>query len=182
VGKGIRAGIVVGAAVLVVAIVYSTLYFQRGLFRFENGGLSIILVLVWALVVAVLLIALWQRMLVREEYLRRFYISDETLFNFELGAVARSAALPAQDTNGLMEYLRDSLAKLTYDGSPLEPPEGFTPTYCVSTRRIAPNKPGNDWRGSIQRIQQRDDGRRTFVEVAAFDNDEQLREALAKFL
>ena len=178
VGKGVRGGIIVGVAVLVAAIVYSTLYFQQGLFRYESDGTSIILVLAWTLVVAVLLVLLWQRMLVREEYLRKFYLSDATLFNFELGAVSRAEALDTQDADGLVSYLRKSLAGLSYEGSPLDPPDGFSPTLCVSTRRFSQGKNGEDWRGSVQRVKQRDDGHRTFVEIATFENAAELTQAL----
>ena len=177
-GKGIRGGIVVGVAVLVAAVVYSALYFQNGLFHYENGGVSIVLVLVWALVVAVLLVVLWQRMLVREEYLRNFYVSDETLFNFELGAVPLSDVAPDKDSAKLVEHLHTSLPKLTYGNEPLDPPADFKPTLCVLSRRYANGSKGEDWCGSVQRIQQRDDGHRTFVEVATFENASDLVKAL----
>ena len=177
-GKGIRGGIIVGAAVLVAAIGYSAMYFQRGLIRFEHDGFSIILVLVWTLVVAVLLVVLWNRMLVREEYLRKFYLSDTQLFNFELGALPLESAVPQHDADGLVEYLRTAIPKLTYDVSPLDPPADFKPTLCVSTRRYTSKDSNEDWRGSVQRVQQHDDGRRTFVELATFENAGELKQAL----
>ena len=182
VGKGIRGGIVVGAAVLIAAIVYSVMYFQNGLFRYESGGVSIILILVWTLVVAVLLVVLWQRMLVREEYLRKFYFSADTVFNFELGAAPRAEVLPTQDAAGAVEYMRTAIGKLGYEGAPLDPPADFAPTLCVSTHRFGASKGAEDWSGSVQRIQPRDDGHRTFVEIATFQNAAELAQALEKHL
>lgn len=177
-GKGIRGGIIVGVAVLVAAIGYSVLYFQHDLIRYEHSGLSIVLVLVWALVVAVLLLVLWHRMLVREEYLRKFYLSAETLFNFELGAVQIVEAISPRTADALAEYLRVSLLKLTYEGSPLTPPEDFVPTLCVSTQRFSAGGEGKDWHGVLQRVVQREDGHRTFVEIAAFDSIDELKRIL----
>jgi hypothetical protein len=172
----------VGVAVLVAAMVYSVLYFQNGLFRFESGGISIVLVLVWTAVVAVLLVVLWQRMLVREEYLRKFYVSDDTLFNFELGAVSRAEALPSNDPQGLVAYMRSAIAGLRYEGSPATPPEDFHPALCVSTNRVGKNAEDKDWSGVVQSIQQREDGHRTYVEVASFQNADELVHALEKHL
>ena len=177
-GKEIRGGIVVGVAVLVAAIAYSTVYFQQGFIRFDQGGSSVMLVLLWTLVVAVLLVVLWQRMLVREEYLRKFYLSSEAVFNFELGCKPLSEVLTSQDSDGLVAYLRTGIAGLTYENAPLNPPDGFKPTLCVSTRRFNKGSGGEEWLGSLQRIQQRDDGHRTFVEVATFANADELKRAL----
>ena len=180
VGKGIRGGIVVGIAVLLAAVVYSGIYFSRGLVNLESGGLSIILVMVWACIVAVLLVVMWQRMLVREEYLRNFYLSDSMLFNFELGAMPLDEAVPSNDVDGLVSCLESALPKLTYDHAPLDPPAGFSPTYCVSSARFSAGKSGEDWHGSLQRVQQREDGHRTYVEIAAFQNAADLKQALTK--
>ena len=179
-GKGIRGGIVVGIAVLVAAVVYSSIYFSRGLVSVEGGGLSIILVMVWALIVAILLVVLWQRMLVREEYLRKFYLADDMLFNFELGAIPVSQAVPSKNASDLVEYLRKTIPALTYDNAPVDPPAGFSPTVCVSSDRYSAGKSGEDWRGRVQLIQQRDDGHRTYVEIATFANAAELEQALQK--
>ncbi|MDO4401219.1 MAG: hypothetical protein Q4D27_09785 [Coriobacteriia bacterium] len=181
-GKEIRGGIIVGAAVLVAAIAYSMVYFQQGLLRYESGGLSIILVMVWVLVVAVLLVVVWQRMLVREEYMRKFYVGPDSIFNFELGVKPLDSELTKSDADELVKHLRGSLSKLTYDNSPLDPPAGFKPTFCVSTLRFVSGKHGEDWRGSVQRIQQRENGNRTFVEVGDFENAEQLAGVLKKIM
>lgn len=177
-GKSLRGGIIVGVAVLAAAIVYSTLYFQRGLIRFDADGLSIILILVWAAVVAVLLVVLWQRILVRGEYLRNFYLSDTMVFNFELGARQLAYAVPGHDTRALVEYLRTSLPLITYDIAPLDPPEGFEPAYCITTNRFTQGKSGEEWRGSLKRVEAGADGKRTFTELATFDSAEELRRAL----
>ena len=178
-GKGIRGGIIVGLAVLIAAIGYSTVYFQRGLLRFDQGGVSIILVLVWTLVVAVLLVVLWQRTLVREEYLRKIYISSESLFNFELGVLPAGDAVAAHDAGALVEQARALLSQLTYEESPVDPPEGFAPAICISSSRFSSaDKDAGEWRGTVQRIQQRDDGRRTFVEVGSFENADELERTL----
>lgn len=179
-GKGLRGGIIVGVAVLAAAIVYSTLYFQRGLIRFDADGLSIILILVWAAVVAVLLVVLWQRILVRAEYLRNFYLSDTTVFNFELGAQALDDAVPGRDAQALVAYIRASLPRITYEAAPLDPPEGFDPAFCVTTNRFAQGKSGEEWRGTLKRVQANADGKRTFTELATFNSAQELEKALAK--
>jgi hypothetical protein len=180
VGKGIRGGIVVGVAVLLAAFLYSGVYFSSQPANLEGDGLVVVIILACSCVVAVLLVAAWRQEQVREEYLRKFYLSGDTLFNFEFGAKPIAGTLYSKDAPGLVNYLECALAGLTYDSGPLNPPAGFMPTYCVSSDRFKTGNSGQEWRGNLQRIQQHEDGRRTYVNIAAFHNASELEQAIAK--
>ena len=180
VGKGIRGGIVVGAAVLLAAFLYSGIYYSSQPISLEGDGLVVVVILACSCVIAALLITAWRQEQVREEYLRKFYLSGDTLFNFELGAKSIAGTLYTKDAPGLVNYLESALAGLTYDCCPLNPPTDFAPTYCVSSKRFKAGKPGEEWRGNLQRIQQHEDGHRTYVNIAAFQNASELEQAIAK--
>ena len=180
--KGIRGGIVVGVAVLVAVVVYSAVYFSQGLAGSEAGDLGIILVIACALALAALMVTTRRRMLVHDDYLRKFYLSDDTLFNFELGAVPLSDVSPGQNANELAAFMGKSIAGLSYDKAPLDPPAGFAPTYCVSTESFGTGNAGNDWCGELQRIQRHENGRRTYEGLGSFANADEFESLLASKL
>ena len=178
-GKGIRGGIVVGVAVLLAAFLYSGVYFSSQPISLEGDGLVVVIILACACVIAVLLVAAWRKEQVREEYLRKFYLSGDTLFNFELGAKPIAGTLYAKDASGLVNYLESALVGLTYECCLLNPPADFVPTYCVSSDCFKTDKPAKEWSGSLQRVQQHEDVHRTYVNIAAFQNASELEQAIA---
>lgn len=112
---------------------YSGIYFSSQPLSLEGDGLVVVIILACSCIIAVLLVLAWRKELVREEYLRKFYLSGDTLFNFELGAKPMADTLYSKDAADLVNYLESALGKLSYDNAPLNPPVDFVPTYCVSS-------------------------------------------------
>lgn len=184
-GKGVRAGIVVEAIVLVVALALSIAYLNLGLFRGDRG-FDLWLIILWVLVAAVALFILWQRSLTREEMVRRFYVSDEGVYNHEIGYAPISQIAPDADAYEFVSFAADSLAEMSYGFEVADPPEDFKPTVMISTRLLRYRKPADDedggavvdqWKGSLYLVETPGD-EKTYKSAGTYENARELAQLL----
>ena len=186
-GKSVKIGIIAEVIVLVVAAVLSVAYFRVGLFR-GDGGFDIWLIILWILVAAILLFVLWQRSLTREEIVRRFYVSEEGVYNHEIGYAPFSRIAPDADAYEFVTFAADALVDMSYGFEVAEPPEDFSPTFIISTRVLRFHKLEDDedggavideWKGSLLRIGVAGD-ESTYEVVGPYENARQLARLLGE--
>ena len=142
-GKGVRIGIIVEAIVLVAAIALSIAYFRMGLFR-SDKGFDIWLLIVWVLVAAILLFILWSRSLTREEMVRRCYLSDEGVYNHEIGYAPLSRIAADNDAYQFVSFAADSLTTMSYGFEVADVPDDFRPKFIISTNSFQFHNSGDD--------------------------------------
>jgi len=183
-GKGLRAGIVVEAIVLVLAIALSVAYVQLGLYR-ENNGADIWLLMAWVLVAAIALFILWWRSLTREEMVRRFYVSADGVYNHEVGYASLSDVAAGGDAKAFVSYMADTLVNLTYKFDVANVPQGFKPAFIVNTRlaQIDSQAAGgvdaiSQWTGNLVKVGTPGD-ESTYTSLATFESADELIDAIA---
>ena len=151
---------IVGAVVIVVAIVWTIVYLVSGALRNDNG-INLVLVALWVAAAIVLLLLLLQRSRTREEMVRRFYVSDEGIYNHELGYVPFSHIEGGEDVLVLVTFAADALAKMSYGYDVAELPADFVPKIVITTNTLRYHSPDNDeengvvidkWEGQLLRV------------------------------
>lgn len=201
--KSLIIAIVVEIIVLVIAFGFSIAYIQFGMGR-ENLVLNIGLVIVWVLVASVLLFVFWWRSLVREEMVRRFYISDEWVYNHEIGYAPLKRICPNGDAYGFVTFAADALAKMSYGFEVADAPEEFHPTFLIASRSFSFHFSGGDeemgeeadgvvvdqWSGSLNKVTSGSGGgsgaavgaganaEPSYTEIGKFENARQLARLL----
>ena len=184
-GKGVRVGIVVEAIVLVAAIVLSFAYFRMGLFK-SDKGFDIWLLIVWVLVAAILLFILWSRSLTREEMVRRFYLSDEGIYNHEIGYAPLSRIAADNDAYQFVSFAADSLTTMSYGFEVADVPDDFRPKFIISTNSFLFHSSGEEedggavidqWKGSLIRVGVPGD-EASYTELGSYENVRELARLL----
>ena len=184
-GKGVRVGIIVEAIVLVAAIVLSFAYFRMGLFR-SDKGFDIWLLIVWVLVAAILLFILWSRSLTREEMVRRFYLSDEGIYNHEIGYAPLSRIAADNDAYQFVSFAADSLTTMSYGFEVADVPDDFRPKFIISTNSFLFHSSGEEedggavidqWKGSLIRVGVPGD-EASYTELGSYENVRELARLL----
>ena len=184
-GKGVRIGIIVEAIVLVAAIILSLAYFRMGLFR-SDKGFDIWLLIVWVLVAAILLFILWSRSLTREEMVRRFYLSDEGVYNHEIGYAPLSRIAADNDAYQFVSFAADSLTTMSYGFEVADVPDDFRPKFIISTNSFQFHNSGDDeddgavidqWKGSLTRVGVPGD-EASYTELGSYENVRELARLL----
>ena len=184
-GKGVRIGIIVEAIVLVAAIILSLAYFRMGLFR-SDKGFDIWLLIVWVLVAAILLFILWSRSLTREELVRRFYLSDEGVYNHEIGYAPLSRIAADNDAYQFVSFAADSLTTMSYGFEVADVPDDFRPKFIISTNSFLFHSSGEDedggavidqWKGSLIRVGVPGD-EASYTELGSYENVRELARLL----
>ena len=175
-------GLVVGAILLVAAVVYTICYAFLRLYVIDHWR-NILLVLLWALVVLVL--ALWfvQRSREREELIRRYYLSHEWVYNHEIGYARLSQAIPDGDAYEFVTFAADALVEMSYGFEVAEAPDNFEPEFMVSTSTFQVRRTGDgavvsQWKGSLHRVVSDAAGERGTYEIGTFDNPVELAQLL----
>ena len=184
-GKGVRIGIIVEAIVLVAAIALSIAYFRMGLFR-SDKGFDIWLLIVWVLVAAILLFILWSRSLTREEMVRRFYLSDEGVYNHEIGYAPLSRIAADNDAYQFVSFAADSLTTMSYGFEVADVPDDFRPKFIISTNSFQFHNSGEDddsgavidqWKGSLTRVGVPGD-EASYTDLGSYENVRELARLL----
>ena len=184
-GKGVRIGIIVEAIVLVAAIILSLAYFRMGLFR-SDKGFDIWLLIVWVLVAAILLFILWSRSLTREELVRRFYLSDEGVYNHEIGYAPLSRIAADNDAYQFVSFAADSLTTMSYGFEVADVPDDFRPKFIISTNSFQFHNSGDDedggavidqWKGSLTRVGVPGD-EASYTDLGSYENVRELARLL----
>ena len=163
--KSLVFAIAVEVVVLIAAFAFSVSYLLFGMWR-ESLILNMALVIVWVLVAGVLLIVFWWRSLVREEMVRRFYVSDKWIYNHEIGYAPLSRIIPNGDAYGFVTFAAEALAKMSYGFEVAETPDDFKPRFLISSHDFHFHLSGGDdelgdeaegvvvdaWKGTLQKI------------------------------
>ena len=186
-GKHIRIGTIVGAVLLVAIVALTIAYVGFGVFKGTNHFI-IWLLLGWAVLIAVLSFVLYHRSSTREEIIRRFYLSDEGVFNYELGYASYDQAVDQNEAAQFVAFAVDSLASMSYGFETTEPPEDFTPKYVITTNTLLYHWPNNDkesvvvidrWEGKLLRVVTPDD-ESSYETIGSFRNGRELASLLEK--
>ena len=191
--KELRTAIIVEVIVLVVALVFSIVYFSQNLYQAHRLH-TIALVALWVLVAAVLLFVFWTRSLKRVEMIRRFYFNEDWVYNHEIGYAPVSQIVPDRDTYELVTFAADSLAHMSYGFEVAEAPQDFRPLFLVTSTAFEVHTPydegggdgnGQDdapvvidrWAGSLLRVTD-SDNEKDYKVVGTFENARELARLL----
>lgn len=186
--KQMKAAIIVEVVVLVCALGFSLFYVANGMYR-ANHLLDVLLVVLWILVAGALLLVFRSRTVVREEMVRRFYLSRDWIYNHEIGY----APLPKGDFDtgayGTVMFAADALARMSYDFEVADTPAHFEP-YCMISSRVflfhmvGENDPQDrsvvvdQWEGTLQKIEPTAAGTHEYTVVGEFKNAKELAQLL----
>lgn len=181
----LRAAIIVEIIVLVIAFGFSIAYFQMGWYR-SSHFLDVMLVVLWVLVAAVLLVVFRSRSLMREEMIRRFYLSNEWIYNHEIGYAPLSQIVPDRDPYEFVTFAADALARMSYGFEVAQAPDDFQPKYLISSTGFRFHFVGegeddddksvviDQWKGTLQHIDRNEDGSHTYTQVGSYANAKEL--------
>lgn len=182
--------IVIEAVVLVAAFGLSLAYIFFGVDH-ENLVINIALIILWVFVAGLLLLVFWWRSLTREEMVRRFFLSNEWIYNHEIGYAPIRKIAPNGDAYGFVTFAADSLAKMSYGFEVADAPEEFHPQFLIASSVFRYHFIGGDeemgekpdgvvvdqWCGSLQRIEGTEgeaDEEPNYEEVGKFENAREL--------
>ena len=180
--KQSKASLVVGVALLVVAVVYTACYSYFRLYLIDHWR-NILFVFVWALVAGALVLWFVQRSREREELIRRYYLSPEWIYNHEIGYASLAQAVPDGDAYEFVTFAADSLVAMSYGFEVAETPQDFEPKFMVSTdkfqvRHIDDGAVVSQWKGSLHRVVSDSADTRGTYEIGTFDNAAELAQLL----
>lgn len=185
----LKAAIIVEVIVLAIAFGFSIAYFQMGWYR-SNHVLDVLLVVLWVLVAAVLLLVFRSRSHVREEMVRRFYLSHEWIYNHEIGYAPLSQIVPDRDPYEFVTFAADALARMSYGFEVAEAPADFQPEFLISSTGFRFHMVGegddpddksvviDQWKGSLQRVTLKEDGSHDYEQVGSYANAKELAQLI----
>lgn len=190
-GKGLRSAIIVEAVVLVFALLFSVYYFMRGMYR-PGHAMDVLLIVAWVLVAAAGLFIFWQRSLLREEMIRRFYLSKDWVYNHEIGYAPLKQVMPDGDAYGFVTFAADSLAHMSYGFEVADTPSDFVPELLISSDTFrfhlsGDGEPDSDddasavidqWEGTLQLAHPDGNGGHTYTELGTYSNARELARLL----
>lgn len=150
------ASLIVGAALLIAAVVYTLLYAYFDLQYVDRWQRILLIVLL--MVIAAAMVALFvNRSHLREEMVRRYYLSPEWVYNHEIGYAPLSQAAPNGDAYEFVTFAADALIEMSYGFEVAETPQDFQPQYMVSTKVFRVRQTGDgavvsQWKGALHRV------------------------------
>ena len=161
VGRHISSGMILGTVLLVAAAVLTVAYLGFGVFR-DDHGFDTWLLLVWVAVIVAFVVILFRRTRTREMLTRRFFLSEDGIYNFELGYAPLPEAIGDNLAFQVVSFAVDSLAAMSYGFEVVEQPQDFEPEMVITTTVLDFHWPEdadeNDgavidrWEGSLLRI------------------------------
>ena len=181
----LKAAFVVEAIVLIVALVFSVVYFVMGLYK-SSRTLDVLLVIVWVLVGAVLLLAYRSRLRERDKLVRRFYLSRDWMYNHEIGYAPLSQIAPDRDPYEFVTFAAEALARMSYGFEVADAPSDFSPEYMITSSQFRFHFAGEGkspdeksvvidrWKGALQRVVVGPDGARKAEPIDTYANAKQL--------
>lgn len=182
-GKGLKVAIAVEAIVLVIAAGFTIAFFKMGGFRAGNI-MNVLLVALWVLVGAALLLVFRQRSLLREEMIRRFYLSEFWIYNHEIGYAPIAQIVPDGDVYEFVTFAADSLAHMSYGFEVAETPDDFEPKLLISSNTFRFHLVGegdddtsaviDQWKGTLQKVGRAADGTHTYTALGSYGNAKEL--------
>jgi len=179
-GRRVRVYAIIGIVLLAVIAVMLILYFGLGIFLFDNM-VNFWLMILLAAVVAAAVFVIHYRVLTRERMIRRLYLSDEGLYNFEIGYTPISRIEGGEDAFQLVLFAATSLVEMSYGFEVADLPDDFEPTLMISTdnlrfHRVTGEDGGaviDQWKGSLQRISSLDEAG-SHEKLGSFGNAREL--------
>ena len=184
VGREFKVGVIMLTIVTIICIAYTAFYLSIGMQRIDHY-MSLGFLVLLVVVVAIMVFIMRRRALVREELMRRIYLSDEWIFNYEIGYAPFSKVTPEGNAYEFITFAAESLAEMSYGFEVADPPENFEPRLLVASRRFRVHRSGEGlvidrWRGALQRLEHTPDGETKAVDVGTFANAKQLVMLLEK--
>ena len=187
--KGLVAAIAVEAVVLIVAFALSVACIRFGV---GEGNLiaNIVAIVLLVLVSGVLLFVYWWRTMQRDEMARRFYISKDWIYNYEIGHAPMKRVMAEGDSYGFVTFAADSLAKMSYGFEVADTPEDFSPEFVIDSRVFHFHLAGDEtddaadgvvvdhWQGALQRVSVGAGGKLALADVGQFGNASELARLL----
>ena len=181
-GKYVSPGMVLGTVLLVAVAGLTIAYLGFGVFR-SDQGFDLWLLLAWIAVIVVFVLALRARSRTREELARRFFLSDDGVYNNELGYAPLPQANGDDIAFQIVSFAVDSLATMSYGFEVVDQPEGFDPKMVITTKVLEYHWPeGADksdgvvidrWEGSLLRIV-KNGGQPSFETLGTYRNAREL--------
>ncbi len=181
----LKAALVVEAVVLVIALVFSILYVVMGWAR-TSHVLDVLLIVTWVLVAVVLLFVFRSRTLVREEMVRRFYLSKDWIYNHEIGYAPIGEVVPDNDAYEFVTFAGDALGRMSYGYDLKDAPQNFEPEYLITSTVFDfhligeegdPQDQGvviDQWEGVLERIRPNGKGGHDYEEIGTYENAKEL--------
>ena len=190
-GKSLRVAICVLVAVLAGSLVY-VLAFAFGMVGHDRPLLNAIMLLIAVIVIAYLNYTLWNRTLLREALVRRFFMSSEWVYNHEIGYAPLAQIVPDGDAFGFVTFAAEALARMSYGFEVAELPESFEPSVCIDSRIFHYHTASDDpddgivvdaWRGVVRKVTGEDlNDESSFEDIAPFDDAGELARLLEDFI
>ena len=181
----LKSAIVVELLVLIAALVFLLAFLGFDLGQ-RRPFLNVSLVFAGVLSVGMLLAILWNRILLREAMVRRFYVADEWIYNHEIGYAPLERIAPDGDVFGFVTFAANALARMSYGFEIADPPTSFDPYYIIESNVFlfhasedAPDDPDegviiDEWRGVLSRIDEPGAGDAGHTKVGSFSNAGEL--------
>ena len=181
----LKAAIIVEITVLAIAFAFSIFYFAMGLYR-SSHVLDILLVVLWVLVAGILLYVFKQRSNLREEMVRRFYLSHHWMYNHEIGYAPIGEIMPDFDAYEFVAFAADALARMSYGFDVASAPDDFKPEFLISTKdflfHLVDDEETSDegsvvidkWAGTFHKIETSGNGKQVYTEIGTFKNAKEL--------
>ena len=181
----LKAAIIVEAIVLVIAVAFSVFYFSMGLYR-SSRALDVLLVVLWVFVAGALLVVFKQRSNVREEMVRRFYLSHDWMYNHEIGYAPIREIMPDFDAYDFVTFAADALARMSYGFEVASTPDDFQPEYLISTKEfifhLVEDEEASfeesvvidDWSGTFHKISLGNNGKHIYTEIGSYADAKEL--------
>ena len=132
---------------MVIAIL-TVVYFAFGLFRYKTTSIDLWLLIAWAIAVIVMITIIHRRNVMREQMLRCFYLSDEGIYNYEIGYAPLSRIEGAVEPIRFALFAADSLVEMSYGFEVADPPADFKPTMIIATEEFDFHRPDGEEEGS----------------------------------
>jgi len=182
-GKGLKSSIIVGAIVLVIAFAYTLFYLTKGIYRYDHW-LDLILVFVWVVAVIAALVVVHRRVLLREELVRRYYISRKWVYNHEIGYAPLEQVTPDGDEYEFVTFAAEALSRMSYGFEVAEAPGDFSPDFIVHSNKFHVRGNPEDgividrWKGEVERVVPTEYGGRKVESVGTFQNARDLARIL----
>ncbi|MDO4532684.1 MAG: hypothetical protein Q4C36_03075 [Coriobacteriia bacterium] len=115
------ASLIVGAALLIAAVVYTLLYAYFDL-QYVDCWQRILLIVLLMVIAAAMVALFVNRSHLREEMVRRYYLSPEWVYNHEIGYAPLSQAAPNGDAYEFVTFAADALIEMSYGFEVAETP------------------------------------------------------------
>lgn len=155
-----RIHMVIGAIALIIIAGLLVVYLVLDIFHGDKG-INLLLMLLWVALVILMVVVLQRRILKREEIMRRFYLSEDGIYNNEMGYALLPQVDDGDDMLPFVLFAANSLVEMSYGFEMADPPDDFKPTMIITTEKLRFHRPEgveeggaviDEWKGTLLRI------------------------------